>query len=170
MCKRRQYLCSLSWWSSISGRAVLSLVDPQGSPVCPFVKNSFEDEYWTLMTSFWQGNTVPLRETPVPVSLFTRDRTRVAALGPWHTRLHYTYVCLEAHKGDGRRGKLWNSMFHGQADIFILFWTAVWSDVYINCVNVMEGKQRRMTWTSIGRLNRGRKPNVLLTVHHSISV
>ena len=44
------------------------------------VKNGFEDEYWALLDSYWQGNTVLLRNTPVPVSRFTRDRTRVAAV------------------------------------------------------------------------------------------
>jgi len=34
---------------------------------------------------------------------------------------------------------------------------AVSSDIYINCLNVMASKQRRMTGTPIGRLNRGRK-------------
>lgn len=148
MCKRRQYFCFLSW--IVHCRKSITFVGRSpGFTRLSLVKNSFEYEYWALLDSYWQG-TPYYSEKHLSHCHFSPGTEPGSPLwsasewppGPWHSRLHHTYLCLDAHNGDGRRGKLWNNVCHEKDDIFILVWLAISGDIYWNCLNVM-GRQAK---------------------------
>jgi hypothetical protein len=165
MCKQGEYLFSVSLWSSISKRALLSLEGPQGSPFVLLLRISlkmsfehcwnhtdrrrpnFSEKNLSYCHSFHQGQN-PGRHGEGPASNRLGHGTAVCNIRTFAWTLtkdtdvgeNFEITCFMA-----------KPIFLFSSELHVL------SDNYMNCLNVKGGKQGIMTGTSIVRLNGGGK-------------